>query len=100
MLAAGVASHVEALHGEPVEILEGSDAGRTFIGVIEIESDAILTTDLGEDPRAKRMVRFVDGRAPSITSQARVRLPDGKTYLAVRQDFGSYLTTDFELREV
>ncbi len=101
LLAGGCAVQLEAIHGEPVTVLQGPDAGRTFIGVVETESDLILATELGNDPRGKLMVRFRPEQTPRIQSQCQVtRLSDGKKYNAVRQDFSAFLTNDFELKEI
>ena len=100
MLDSGCALHVEAAHSESIRILSGTDAGRTFYAVKENETDMVLTTDLGADPRAKRMLRFRNSNAvPAIGSQASVETADGKIWLAVRAPQDGYLTTDFELIE-
>lgn len=100
LLAGGCAPHVEAIHGETVRILSGQDAGRPFIGVVETEADLVLNTDLGDDPRAKIMLRFRDGHVPRLDSQGVVQTADGKKWNAVRRQFGSFLTDDFELKEI
>lgn len=99
LLAAGAAANIEWIHGERIEILSGPDDGQFFQGVIEIESDVILATDLGEDPRSRRMLRFRQGYAPRLNSQDRVRTDDGKVWVAIKQDFSQYLSVDYELRE-
>jgi hypothetical protein len=94
------ASHVEALHGEPIAILSGADAGKSFVGVVEVETDQIISTELGEDARPRVFIRFLKGNVPAITGQARVQTSDGKVWLALRNPGNGYLTTDFELREL
>jgi hypothetical protein len=100
MLAGGCASHVEAVHGEPVTVLSGPDAGKTFTAVRETEADLIVTTDLSEDPRAKNVIRFRDGNVPRIIGQCVLKTSDGKKWHAVKAPQDGYLTTDFELREI
>jgi len=100
LLAAGCVRQLERIHGEPVKILSGSDAGKTFVGIVEVEADALLPTELGEDSRGRRMLRFRNGAAPAIASQGQVQTDDGKRWAAVRQTFGGHLTTDFELKEI
>jgi len=100
MLASGCAFHVEVIHGETILILSGPQAGMTFTAVKETESDVLLNTELSEDPRPRRMVRFRDGFAPNITSQERVKTEDGKIWVAVRNPGDGFLTQDFELKEV
>lgn len=101
MLAGGCALHVEAVHGEPILILTGLDAGKTFTAVRENESDMLLATDLGADTRAKRIMRFRDGQpVPRLGSQDTLKTEDGKKWTAVRRPDDGYLTTDFELIEV
>lgn len=95
----GCADHVEAMNGEPVVMLSGPDAGRTFTAVIEHAPDQIISGLLGEDSRGKRNIRFRDGRCPVIASQEQLQTGDGKIWLAVKTDLAAYLTTDFELRE-
>lgn len=101
MLAGGCALHVEALHGDVILILDGPDAGKNFVAVREIEQDMILNTDLGADPRAKRMLRFRDViPLPRINSQTRIKTEDGKIWTAVRNPGDGFLTVDYELTEV
>lgn len=100
MLATGSALHAEALHGEPVAVLTGLDAGSTFQGVIETESDSVLSGMLGEDPRGKRMIRFRVGCVPRLSSQDKIKTSDNKTWRCVRNPNSSFLTVDFEMIEV
>lgn len=98
MLAGGCALHVEAIHGEQVEILDGTDAGKFFAAVREVESDQILSTELGIDPRAKIFLRFIGN--PAIGMTGRVKTDDGSIWNAVRRPEGAFLTNDYELTEV
>lgn len=102
MLAGGCVKHIDAVHGEDVVILDGPDAGTTFrANIVEAGQDMILDTDLGQDPRGKRILRFAEEQPlPRIASQAQVKTADGKKWTAVRQDFSGYLTRDFDLQEI
>lgn len=101
MLASGCALHVEAFHGEPILILTGLDQGKTFTAVRETETDQLLTTDFGTDPRAKRVIRFRDGQPiPRISAQDKIQTEDGKKWTAVKAPQDGYLSTDFELTEI
>ncbi len=100
LLARGCASHIEVIHGEAVEILSGPDAGKKFAGVVEVLPDLILEGELGGDPRSKTVVRFRNESVPNLASQGQVKTADGRKWNAIRQDFGSFLTTDFELKEI
>jgi hypothetical protein len=99
MLADGAALHVERLHGDTVQILEGTDAGRSFTAVVEIEQDTIIDTELGQDPRPRRMLRFRGGNVPTITGPTRVRV-NGQIYSINRVNGAAFLTTDFEMTEI
>lgn len=98
MLASGCAAQVAAIHGEQVEVLDGPDAGRFFTAVREIESDQVLSTDLGLDPRAKIFLRFIE--PPRIGLAGKVKTDDGKRWNAVRRQEANFLTQDFELTEI
>ncbi len=100
LLARGALAHVHALHGERIEVITGEDAGAFFTGVIEVESDGMLPTELMADPRGRRMLRFKNGSVPRLKAHDRIKTDDGKTWTAIRQQFSAFLTTDFELREV
>jgi len=98
MLAGGCVRHIGAIHGEDIKIISGPMAGRTvFANVIENMQDAVLTTDLGEDRRGKRIIRFADGLVPEVVSQMIIQKADGTKWKAVRAPQDGYLTTDFEL---
>lgn len=97
----GCAEHIEAWHGETIFVVSGTDAGKTFTAVKEIEPDIILETDLGIDPRGKRVIRFRETQQiPNLASQDVVRTADGKTWNAVRKPGNQFLTVDFELKEI
>ena len=101
MLAGGCALHVEAIHGETILVLSGLDAGKTFTAVRENDQDLALNTELGEDLRAKRMLRFRDGAPlPRLAQNDTVQTEDGKQWNAVRNPQDGYLSTDFELKEI
>ncbi len=99
LLAGGCVKLIEALHGETITVLSGVYAGQSFVGVKEVESDINLETDLGIDPRGKRVVRFRELAAPLLASQDVVQTDDGKKWNAVRMPGNNYLTIDFELKE-
>lgn len=101
MLDLGCVAHVDGIHGEQIAILSGSrDAGKAFTVVRETETDVVLTSDLGEDRRSKRIIRFRDSKGiPEILSQTILQTEDGKQWRAVRNPLDGYLTTDFELIE-
>jgi hypothetical protein len=98
MLASGAAVQVAALHGERVKVLSGADAGKFFTAVRETEADLVLTTELGQDPRQKIMMRFIT--APNLSSQDILRTDDGRKWHVVRDPQDTYLTNDFELIEI
>lgn len=100
LLARGASANIEALHGERIDVLTGQDIGLSFRGVVEIETDVRLGSDLSDDPRGKRVVRFRNGSVPRLSAHDRIRTEDGKTWNAIKQNFGSFLTTEFELREI
>lgn len=98
LLSSGCARAIEAVHGESIKILSGPDQGKIFIGVVEIESDLAITSDLGADARAKVIARFRGD--PKIDSQEKVQTADGKRWTAIRREFSAFLTNDFELKEL
>ncbi len=100
MLAGGCARHIEAIHGELVMVLDGPDAGKSFTAVREIQSDQILMSELGEDPRAKIVLRFIDGTEPQLGMSGQVQTDDGKKWNAVRRQEANFLTQDYELTEI
>lgn len=95
---------LDAAHGEPVKILDGVDAGKVFYAIRETQEDIVLASDLINDPRGKRMLRFTDkpGNVPSVNTKRLVKIQtsDGKKWSATRQDFSAYLSVDFELAEI
>lgn len=96
LLAGGVLPAIGAVHGEIVTVLTGKDASKQFTAVIEIEQDVQVGSDLGMNPRARRMCRFI-GCVPRVSSQDQIQTGDGKTWFLVKRDFDDYLTHDFEL---
>jgi hypothetical protein len=101
MLAGGCALHVEAIHGESILVLTGLDQGKSFTGVRETEADMVINSELGADPRAKRMLRFRDSiPVPRLGLNDRIKTEDGKIWTAVRNPGDGFLTNDFELIEV
>lgn len=103
LLSSGCGVHVEAIHGDVIRIISGADAGKSFFAVLETESDFVLTTELGEDPRSKTVLRFrtdAPQGLPNIGSQDVIETADGQRWTAVRHPRDGYLTTDYELREI
>lgn len=103
MLASGVMPNLDAIHGEAVTILDGVDAGRTLWGIVEHEQDVTLNSDMMPDPRGRRMLRFTNraGNLPSANAKRLFKVQIGnKKYSATKQDFGSFLSTDYELTEI
>ena len=103
MLASGMPS-IEAVHGEPVLVLDGVDAGKTFIGVISNEADISIDSEIVSDVRGKNMLRFTDrpGNVPSVGTKRLVKIQtaDGKKWAATKQDFSAYLSADFQLVQI
>ena len=99
LFSAGLIPQVEAVHGELVTMLSGDDAGKTFTGVISLETDLVFSGDIGEDRRAKRTISFL-GTVPTITSHAMLQDGRGLKWKAVRMPGDTYLSTDFELVSV
>jgi hypothetical protein len=100
MLASGCALHIEATHGEWIEVLSGQDIGLKFLCVKENDPDAILESQLGSDRRAKRFIRFRNGNVPRFGGQDQVRTEDGRKWNVVKSPQDGFLTSDFELREI
>lgn len=92
--------NIQVMHGEMLTVVSGAEAGKPFVGVVEIEDDLGLETELGNDPRAKRMVRFPKASAPVLSSQDIVQTEDGKRWNAIRRPDGAYLSVDYELKEI
>ena len=101
LLAGSLMPNLESVHGEPVKILDGVDAGKTMVGVITHEPDVIVDSDLLADARQKVMCRFTNrpGNVPTVGTKRLVKIQtqDGKKWAATKQDFSAYLSTDFEL---
>ena len=104
LLAGGLMPSLESIHGERVQVLDGVDAGKWFVGVITHETDINLESDIISDPRQKVMLRFTDrpGNVPSVGTKKLVKLQtaDGKKWAATKQDFSAYLSVDFELVQI
>src|SRR6185312_11790898 len=101
MLAGGCALRVEVFHGELILVLTGADKGKTFIAVRETESDQMIISDIGNDVRAKRVIRFRDGQPlPRLAAQDKVQSENGKRWSVVKAPQDGFLTTDFEVTEI
>jgi hypothetical protein len=90
---------ISSVHGEPILVLSGANANQTFRALVGIENDVLISSDLGENPRGQRMMRFV-GAVPVVNSQDQVQTADGRKWTLTRDKFNAYLTTDFEMTEV
>ena len=103
LLASGAMPNLDAVHSEPVMILDGVDAGKTMYGIITHESDQVDVSELMTDPRQRVMCRFTDrpGNVPSVNTLRLVKIQtaDGMKWKATRQDFSAYLSVDFELTQ-
>lgn len=99
LLAGGCARHIDAVHGERIQILNGPDAGNYFQAVIETENDQILATELGNDARAKIVMRFL-GNGPQLGMTGQIKRDDGSKYQAVIRQEAGFLTQDYELTEI
>ena len=102
LLASSLMPNLESVHGEPIKVLDGVDAGKVFVGVITHEPDVTIESDLSiGDARQKVMCRFANrpGNVPSVNTKRLVKIQtqDGKKWSATRQDFSAYLSVDFEL---
>ena len=101
MRAGSLRPSLESVHGEPIKVLDGVDAGKTFIGVITHEQDIDITSDTLSDPREKIMLRFTNrpNNVPSVNAKRMFKLQtqDGKKWSATKQDFSAYLSVDFQL---
>jgi hypothetical protein len=102
MLGVSAMPLIDAVHGEWVTILDGTQAGQRFYGVFEHQQDQVLESDLMNDPRGKRYLRFTDkaGNVPRDPKKMVKMLVGGKKYSATRQDFSAFLSVDFELVEI
>ena len=97
----GNAHHIEAVQGETITIISGESAGETYIADSAVESDFVIDSNLGMDPRAKRILRFrVGGNLPTLASQDILQTADGKRWHAVRRPGSAFLTVDYELKEI
>lgn len=98
MLLAGVATHLDKVHGDWLTVLSGVDATKRFRAIVEIEVDVTLDAEVSSDPRGKRVARF-SRPGPSLSPMDIVQTPDGKRWRAVLRPGAAYLTTDYELVE-
>ena len=100
MLSGGLPSYV-GVQGEPIVVLTGPDAGKTFRAVLLNLSDQDLATELGSDPRGKRTLDFQQGDpVPAIDSQDEVQTSDGRIWKVTQGRYSGYLETKFEVTEV
>ncbi len=99
MLASGVVPLVQNVHGETILVLSGADAGKSFQCVRETEQDIILDAQLGEDRRAKHVIRFMYA-VPNLESQDVIQTDDQRKWHCVKSPQDGYLSTDFELKEI
>jgi hypothetical protein len=100
MLGSGAGTLIPVLHGEPVTMLSGLDAGKVYNAVIEIVPDLTISGDgLGMDRRAKRKISFF-GPVPRMKGNTKLKTSDGKRYLAIDDPQNGYLATEFELQEI
>jgi hypothetical protein len=90
---------ISSVHGEPILVLTGSNTGQTFRAIVGIESDVVITMDLGENPRGRRIMRFI-GAVPDVSSQDEVQTGDGRKWNLTKSEFSGYLTADFEMTEL
>lgn len=100
LLTGGCAVHVERLHGETIRVLTGAEAGGVYVGVRETETDLISSGEIGEDPRARRIIRFPVSRYPVLASQDVVQTDDNKKWKAVKRPDSAFLSIDYELTEI
>lgn len=92
---------IESVHGETVTVLGGVDAGKVFTAVQDLVEDFTLDELTGPDRRAKRVLRFRAGAtAPTLASQDHIRTSNGRVWKAVKCPGNTFLTVDYELREV
>jgi hypothetical protein len=97
MLSAGCVQLLHEAHAETVKVLSGADAGKTFRAIKEVEQDVVLTSELQQDRRPRRILRFLPSSAPNLSAQDVLQTEDGMRWNAVVMPETAYLTTDFEL---
>ena len=90
---------ISSMHGELILVLTGNNANQTFRAIIGIEQDVVITVDLGENPRGRRVMRFI-GAVPDVSSQDSVQTGDGRKWKLTKSEFSGYLTTDFDMTEI
>lgn len=100
LLVPGAVALLETIHGETVKVLTGPDAGKSFVATVEMDADAILASQLGEDRRGRRSIHFRIGFDPNIESQEKIELADATVWWAVRKPNNAHLTVDYELIEI
>lgn len=92
---------IESVHGETIAVLDGVDAGKSFTAVQDLVEDFTLDELTGPDRRAKRVLRFRAGAtSPVLTSQDMIQTSNGKRWRVVKRPGNTFLTVDYELREV
>ena len=105
LLGSAAMPNLDAVHSEPIKILDGVDAGKIMYGILSNEPDANVSSEtLDLDPRQKTICRFTlrPGNIPSVNTKRLVKIQtqDGKRWAATKQDFSAYLSTDFELVQI
>jgi hypothetical protein len=101
----GVGPLLEFSDGEPIKILTGPDAGKSFIGSVTTMADNVLDDILSRDVRPHRQVAFrIKSGVPKLARKERIQRtsgPDaGKIYTATITDFNDYVFQTFEIQEV
>jgi len=98
LLKGGVIPALSAVHGEQVIVLSGLDKLGSFTAIIETEKDVEIGMDMGTNPRGRMMCRFI-GAVPRVSSQDQVQTADGRKWYLTAEEFGDYLTSDYEMTE-
>lgn len=99
LLNAGCVTNIENVHAETITVLTGVDAGKKFIAVNETDPDVNLNSDLINDPRGARFLRFRNfpGNLPRIGKLDTVQTADGRKWKATLNPTSSYLTVDYKI---
>lgn len=96
-LAAAALTNTLAIHGQPLLILSGADAGKTFRGALVDESSTELAGLLGEDGREMCMAYF-PRPGPDLESADRLRDTDNQVWQVVkRHNNSAQPSVDFEV---